>query len=425
LQMRKVAFNLYLVFFVSWFLHLAARYPVLGSLRLDLLLVCAIAALALLDGDREAVAGGDPRVRFLVGALAVYSALSIPFVEWPGSVLRQGFPNFLKALVFYVFTTQLVSDRQRLKRLIVVFVGCQSFRIAEPMYLHLTLGYWGSSATMAGWETMNRLSGAPFDIINPNGLAFVILTALPFWHYLTSGSVLGRLAYLAFLPVALYALLLTGSRTGALALGAVVLVVWMTSQRKVAFAVGIVVLALLATPYLSADLADRYLSIVVADTRNAQTASDRIEGVSADFRVALRRPLFGHGLGTSREANANFGNKDMLAHNLYAEVAQELGFLGLAIVVQLIVAIAWSLKRVLTILRTKGGDPLLSGLAAAMRTWLAMNFVFSFASYGLSSYEWYLLAGLADVVARLASDANRYRPSAGPSVGALPATAPV
>ena len=37
-----------------------------------------------------------------------------------------------------------------------------------------------------------------------------------------------------------------------------------------------------------------------------------------------------------------------------------------------------------------------------MQIWLIMNFLFSFASYGLSSYEWYLFAGFSVVMQRLA-----------------------
>ena len=30
---------------------------------------------------------------------------------------------------------------------------------------------------------MERLSGAPYDIVNPNGLAFIIVSVLPFYYY--------------------------------------------------------------------------------------------------------------------------------------------------------------------------------------------------------------------------------------------------
>jgi hypothetical protein len=41
-----------------------------------------------------------------------------------------------------------------------------------------------------------------------------------------------------------------------------------------------------------------------------------------------------------------------------------------------------------------------------MQVWLVMNLVESFASYGLSSYEWYLFAGLSIVMQRIRSQQN-------------------
>jgi hypothetical protein len=41
-------------------------------------------------------------------------------------------------------------------------------------------------------------------------------------------------------------------------------------------------------------------------------------------------------------------------------------------------------------------------LADAMQVWIAMSFVFSFASYGISSYDWYFFAGLSVVTRRIA-----------------------
>jgi hypothetical protein len=38
----------------------------------------------------------------------------------------------------------------------------------------------------------------------------------------------------------------------------------------------------------------------------------------------------------------------------------------------------------------------------SMQVWLAMSFVFSFASYGLSSYDWYLFGGMSVILLDLA-----------------------
>ena len=69
--MRKAAFCLYLVFVVSWFLHGAARYPVLGQIRFDLLLAALITLLILLSRREAGDAVPSRAIRAWIVALAV------------------------------------------------------------------------------------------------------------------------------------------------------------------------------------------------------------------------------------------------------------------------------------------------------------------------------------------------------------------
>jgi len=422
--MRRFAFVLYLVFVASWFLHLGERVAALGAARVDLILLVSIAALILVT-KKESPPGGDPRIRRLILGLTAYAVVTTPFVQWPGSVLLKGLPAFIKAFVFYYFTAELVTTESQLRKLLFVFIAAQAFRVMEPLYLHVTQGYWGSFATMwdgGQMETMNRLAGAPSDVINPNGLAFVILTVIPFFHYLGPMTTRGALLYVAFLPAALWALVLTGSRSGLLGLAITILVVWWQSQRKLLLGAVVVVAGVITLQMLPGDLSDRYLSIFDSNTKNAATAEGRVQGTVRDLQVALRRPFFGHGLGTSLEANANFAKSAQRSHNLYTEVAQELGFVGLAIVLVLLATIARAvggMLRAFMASNIRGG--LIFRLSLAVRTWFGMNILFSFASYGLSSYEWYFLAGLSEVMGRyIARVACLPEPAAGaPGPGML------
>ncbi|MPY87933.1 MAG: hypothetical protein GEU99_08435 [Luteitalea sp.] len=427
--MQELAFKLYLFFMVSWFLHLPARLPALGALRVDLLVVVATAGLIFVSaaGSNQRL---DTRINRLLLALFAYSIVTLPFVEWPGSVIRHGIPELTKAVVFYYFTALLVTSEQKLSRVLFVFVACQAFRVLEPLYLHLTTGYWGSAAHMGGADFLYRLGGAPSDIVNPNGLAAVVVTVLTFAHYLWTGTSLGRVAYLGLLPLLLYALTLTGSRSGLVALAATFIVIWFQSRRKGLLALVGVAVVMLAIPRLSADLQDRYLSIVDQNTKNATTAQARVDGIKADFGVAMRRPLFGHGLGTSREANGNFGRRARVSHNLFTEVAQELGFVGLTLFTVLLLSIGRSVRAALRTLRSSStANPLLVRLCCALQVWFVVNILSSMFTYGLSSYDWYFMAGLANVMTLLlaatpaATDARE--PEASPAAAGPPHVQPI
>lgn len=396
----------YLVFIASWFLHLGHRVPALGAIRFDLLLVIAISGFCLLaatDRPRERQSQWSPS-RFVL-VLVTYAFLTVPLVEWPGSTIKTGFPEFVKAAVFCLFTAILVRDRRSLQAVLTVFVGCQAFRVLEPLYLHVTQGYWGSMASMANWEYLDRLSGAPSDVVNPNGLAFIVVSTLAFIHFLAPLSKVGLAAYVVYAPLALWALMLTGSRTGFVALAIVGVAIWWKSRHKMLFGAVTIGVVVVATPLMPPDLADRYLSIFSSNTKNSTTVSERSAGLISGIMVAGRRPLFGHGLGTSREANANFGLQGQPAHNLYVETAQEIGFLGLPILIAFMVALARELSATRARCRATGQAGFVPAATDALHVFFLMNVTFSMASYGLSGYEWYLMAGISAILSRLSIEA--------------------
>jgi len=402
---QKTGLILYLLFIISWFLHLGTRLPFLGLIRFDLFLICVLVYLAV--SSKRDIGTGRSNTDKLLMTLIVYSVLTIPFVEWPGSVIRDGIPNFIKGVVFYYFTIAFIRTEQDLKKLIFVFITCQLWRILEPLYLHVTQGYWGSAASMlAGSELLDRLSGAPSDVVNPNGLAGIVCTVLPFLYLMGGLSWKGRVGAILFAPACLYALVLTGSRSGMLGLVVIFLGIVVKSKKRFTWALSCVLLVVVVFPLISPDMQDRYLSTIGFGVKNAGTAEGRWTFIADSVDVALRRPIFGHGLGTSREANANFGGHDQPAHNLYAEVAQELGFVGLAIFILLLKSIYAGFAECKRAYDQQNVSVFLRRMVDCMQIILIMNFLFSFASYGLSSYDWYFLGGISLSMQWLAMEAQ-------------------
>lgn len=395
-------FRLYLCFIVSYFLHLPARIPLLAVIRFDLILIGLIFGFILIRKD-EKRAKSSSRTDQLLKILFAYTLLSLPFAQWPGTVLHTGIPNLIKAAIFFYFTIALIDSERKLKIYMTTFLACQFFRVLEPLYLHLADGYWGSQTYIGAGEMMERLAGSPYDVINPNGLAFVIVSVLPFFHYLSlSSSPKVKMLYLLALPVLLYTLVLTASRSGFLALVVILFAIFMKSRRKLTLAIIVGVAAVAIFSSLTDIQKERYFSITQKDARGAESAKGRIEGVLESFKVAMNKPITGHGLGTSLEANFNAIGVAQPAHNLYAEIMQELGLIGLLIFLFFIGSIISNFR---TSRMRVYADPrqsvYLKNVTVAMGVWLIMNIFFSFASYGLSSYEWYLFAGLSVVVKRL------------------------
>jgi len=404
---RDAAFYFFCAFIVSYFTRITARVGFLGSIHFDLILAALTAAAIAFGATRQRGASEklDPVARQLWILLA-YILITIPFVEWPGSVIHN-LEGYAKSLCFFFFVVATVDTTRKLRILISVYAATQVFRVLEPLEMHLRSGYWGSFTSLGNWEYMDRLSGSPYDIINPNGLGFVIIMALPLVYLIVRPDTAARRVLFGCLVAAMsYALVLSASRSGFLGLVFLgVLSIWRSKHRAAYLTAGIIV-AVVGLGLMSSLQRERYVSIFSHSAKGGATAEARITGVIADFKVSLRRPLFGHGLGTSREANANFRGEDLPSHNLYTEVAEELGYVGLVLLLMLI----WSfLKACWTAQRLLSAAPLteprlrfLHDVAGTLVVVVAVDLFFSFAAFGFSEPYWYFFGGLSVVTARLA-----------------------
>lgn len=417
-------FALYLYFLVDFFLHFAARVPAYGSLRPTLLLVLLLTMLLVFQKEKFKGWTKDPVMQAVL-VFMVYLVLSLPLVEWPGSVIRNNLPEFIKAVVFLFFTALIVDSEKRLKIFLVVFVGCQILRVAEPLLLNVTQGYWGSKTHLGGGEFSARLAGAPSDVINPNELGFVIVTIIPFLHYLLlPGKIKAKLLYLITMPPLLYALILTQSRGAFLALLVVAWMVFRVSNHKKVLIMVAIGIAISGWSVMSADQKDRYLSLVgMSDSSNSATAEGRFEGMKKEFTLSLNRPLFGHGLGTTSEAKANLRGRSQAAHNFYAEILIETGFIGLVFFLRFLQKVYSKFRENFLILERINADespslPFFYRLNQALVAVFWMYVVYSTNYWGLSQYYWYLFAGLVIVFSnRLSEQSESFECKDQPSKG--------
>lgn len=399
----QFTFGLYLYFIVDFFLRFSARIPVYGSIRPTLLVIAAIGLLLFVQRDRLKGRFEDP-IFNAIFVLFGYIAFSLPFVEWPGSLVRANIDPFIKAVVFLFFTALIVDTKRRLKLFMGVFVFCQVFRVLEPLYMNIAQGYWGGATHLSGGDFASRLAGAPADVINPNELGFVIATAIPFLHYLLWP--LGwksKLLYLALIPAMLYALILTMSRGGFIALLVVAFLVFKESRHKMKLIVVAVFVVVAALNVMTPIQKDRYLSLVDRDTQGGASAEGRWRGMVGELKLGLTRPLVGHGLGTTPEAKFHKLGSRRASHNLYAELVIELGLIGFVVFLRFLYQIA----RKLSVVRSqfaalrRSDQPFYSRLNKCLIVVFWMYAVYSLNYWGLSQYYWYLLGGLVIAFGRL------------------------
>lgn len=414
---RNVGFYMFCAFLITYFGRLTRRLPFLGKLHFDLAFgLLTLAAVLLGAKHREGRARqksrrGDAWSRLdpiakQLWILFAYIIVTLPLVKWPGSVVHN-LETWLKSVFFFVFVVMTVDTTRKLKIVLAIYAATQVWRIMEPLYMHVAWGYWGTYASLGNWEYMNRLNGSPYDIINPNGIGFVVIMTLPLLHYLVKpDNTVRRVIWVSIALAMCYALVLSASRSGFLGLVFLcALAIWRSKNRAGWLMVGVAG-AIVAVALMTPLQRDRYISIFSHSAPGGQTAQDRVTGVIEDFEISLRRPFFGHGLGTSLETNVHYRGVDLPSHDLYTETAEELGYVGLVLVMVLI----WSfLRACFTAQQVLKATPMaderlkfLHDVASTLVVVVAVDLFFSFASYGLSEPYWYFIGGLAVATTRLA-----------------------
>lgn len=383
---------MFILYQLDFFLHSAARIPGLGIIRPSMLMFLIIAMLLFFQREKFAYRFQQPIMKAF-SAFLLMLLFTLPFVTYPGSVLKENFILFMKAFVFLYFAALILDTERRLKISLCVFVGCQIFRVMEPLYLNITSGYWGSSTHLGGGEFASRLSGAPTDIINPNELGFVIVTAIPFIHYfLLSKNLWVKAVYFGLIALMLYALVLTMSRGAFLALLVVGWFIFKESQRKFLLVFFGILIVMAGLAVMNDTQRDRYLSLFSSDAKQSATAEGRVTGIVNEFALGLERPIFGFGLGTTAEAKFNTWGKGKASHNMYGEILIETGLVGLFFFLRFVWVIRRELKTHIAV--AEECDEFYKTLFKVLNIVFWMFAVYSINYWGLSQYYWYNLAGL-------------------------------
>jgi putative inorganic carbon (HCO3(-)) transporter len=412
-QVNSFTFVLYMYFVIDFFLHLSARSQIYGALRPTLILIVLITLMLFVQQGKFKERVTAPETKAL-NVFIFYILISLPFVGYAGSVIQFHIPNFIKAVVFFYFTIAIIDSPKRLKIFMFIFISVQVIRVLEPLYMNITDGYWGDFTYKGSGEFENRLAGAPTDIINPNELGFVIVTILPFLHYLLlpKGFFI-KILYFSLAIALLYAMILTMSRGAILALLIIAWMVFKKSKRKLMLIMFGCIFIIAGWSQLNSFQKDRYLSLVGesnASGMGASTKDGRINGIIEEMLLGLKRPIVGHGVGTTPEVKYNKGGGRQASHNMYGELLIETGIIGFILFFRFLFAIGKSLKKItlnyeecerLSEEKTKREIFQFDRqLNFAMIAIFFMYLVYSINYYGVSQYYWYLFAGLTVVCYR-------------------------
>jgi len=406
------------LYIVVWFLELGQRIPFFGTIRLEFLLGAVLSAGAITVIRSRSEANRSRLTKYIClyfGFLTCHLAISQyfghswdAFIDW---ILKFS----CMALFTYAFVTSPRSLRVFMAMLILVFlkIGSEAFQ--------------GQVTGSMVWENQGimRLHGPPGTRFgHPNSLSGYGVCMLPFIYYLFPVvRWRSRLVLLVALVFAFNMIIFTGSRTGYLAVLALVLFLWLRSMVKARFLVVCALIAVVGLPMVPPQYESRFMSAFVGQEAEGHSKEERIELVNDAMQLIQENPQ-GLGIYAFRFAReAQLGKTSMDPHNMYLQVFVDLGYVG-ALVFALFLIALWMELRATTrrltatesrlrgeVQRTKKADrALLAHLAdvrfmnAAASAFLAYLFTrLVLAVFGHDLYEiyWWLTAGASIAIANL------------------------
>lgn len=267
---------------------------------------------------------------------------------WSGTANAQvQVENYFKMLVFYVMFVTTVRTETELKTICLGFLGVMGLYMTHSYREYLS----GHHEYRMG---IVRMTGVDRSLGDPNSFSASVLYALPFvvpaYSAMRGWGFWRRILPGGYLALSVLCIVLTGSRgafTG-LVLYAAVLV--LKSRKRVTY----ILLALVFSPLLwfliPAELQMRFYTIIdpsVGPSNAKVSADSRAQGLWIGLALLQDSPVTGAGPGAWIPASGRM----IESHNLYGQVAGEMGLLGVLSFLSIVLAIGaniWAIKAVYT-----------------------------------------------------------------------------
>ena len=327
----RFAYGCVFLFYVLYFLRpedfVGVRLPITK-------IVGGLAALAIVVAllQRPQRISRLPLGATLTLVLFLDLLLTIPFAFWPGGSFDVVVNGFSKIAAIVLASAMTVTTLPRLKWLLMV----QS--IHAPVLALLSIA--------GNHRVDGRLKGFGHNFDNPNDFALVLVIgiALALGWALESRKLLAKCLWLAAVAMMSYAVLLTYSRMGFLALIITLTVAaWLLGVRcrrpALLAALGMVFLVFVVMS--PQQLGHRLATIVNPSADETGSAQERQILLETSINVALHNPILGVGPGNFVILSGRW----RVAHNTFAQLASEAGFPGLALFLALLLLAARSAKR--------------------------------------------------------------------------------
>lgn len=336
---RQLAFLCFLVVIFALPLEDAVTVGGIPVLKLAWFLATGMAVLMVLAGEQVYLSSG---FLFMVLLYVIWLMLSFLWTEMPVAYetpslvdAPQGIKNALYVLMFVLLCFQMVREPDDLKPvyaaalcggLFLAYLMLSTYQVNADTIRHEIKGFEGNEVTVK------------FAMLLP--LSLILLrpeNPLPY-----------RLLALAYIPLAILGILITGSRTGAVLMvlglaGGVSLLAKSSLFTRIVFVVGVILVFVFAIGFIPEKTISRIFTI--GQEVSSGSFNERGTIWKNAIEAWLSSPFYGHGL-ESFSRTINQFNVNHTAHNSYISLLVSQGLIGLLLYLGVIASALLALKGV-------------------------------------------------------------------------------
>ncbi|MEZ4387918.1 MAG: O-antigen ligase family protein [Candidatus Krumholzibacteriia bacterium] len=340
-QVVWFVFTIFLIFVLARYMQWGARRDFLATIRIEFLTggIVVIASVLQMTSLKR-IQDGSRHVFMAIGALLLAIAIQVPFAAnrpMAQTVFEDRVVKF--AMLAFLIAVQVRSPLT-MRLFIAAFLLSMLYITQESVRGLISGGLvWQNQGVM-------RLHGAVPMYAHPNSLGGVSASVVPFCVFLMPAVKRWwlRLALLALLASALICVVYSGSRTAYVGCVGFVLGWFLISKRKVRWltigvVVGVVVVLVLPEQYK-----ERFMSIG-GEEAEGQSKEARLQILADAWQVFLKYPG-GVGVSSFQLVRQRMFGRIQDTHNLYLEVATNIGVQGLIVFLTFVWVVGTRLVRI-------------------------------------------------------------------------------
>lgn len=338
-QKNSIIFVCFLGFVIYWYLQGGYRFPILGTIRFEFftgfILVIFGAHTYFLNPNKKRSGMGLWTSLLIITLVTMVIFSYVPKISYDIFIDR-----VIKMALFGFFIAAFVTTPKRLSLFIGAFLlAC--FKMGQEGLLGVITGslMWENQGVM-------RLHGSTPMYQHPNSLTGMALGTLPFiFYFYKIAPWYLRWALMILLLLMINIIIYTGSRTGYVGFFIGILYLcWKSQNPKRAFLV-LVLISGISFPLIPSDYLERAGTIFTQKDKEGASTEARKEILADAWKIFLMNPL-GVGVHAFPTVRNMYFGRTQDTHNLYLEIATNLGIQGLAIFTGFIIALLRTLARI-------------------------------------------------------------------------------